>query len=264
MKAIKNIVLLGIVTLSSQQTVKFTCGTVATKGNCAEKDFNQLTNTVTVTLDPRACYYPNEYCQVEIALFKDSAQCTKGYFQNKPKSYPGETCYKDDDCLGNQVMCVNNVCKREKDPEICDNGHADCEVGKFCLNNKCINQLSEYSLCKSSYECKNDLLCLEDICKPFFTGGNGKTYKVDIPSEIVKVCLDGIPETQVNDNTIKCLKYELRAGNKRDGVKVDSLECTTNSDCNGFTDNETLPLQCVLSFSTDGKHYCQEMRKIII
>lgn len=264
MKAVKTLVLLGSIALSTQQNVLVSCGTAATKGNCAERTIDEKAKTISILLDASTCDYTKEYCDIDSLITSESAKCTKGTFTVKPSNYPGEACTKDEECSGLEAKCVDKICKRATDPEKCPTGHADCSVGKYCKDNACVNQLDTDGKCSSTFECKNELLCLDGVCKPFYTGENKKTYKVSTDAEKAYVCAGKYPIFDA-PLSVKCATYELRAGNKKDGAKVDSLECTKNEECTGFVDDDTTTaLVCTPSVSTDGKHYCQEMRKILI
>lgn len=106
--------------------------------------------------------------------------------------YPGEECTKDEDCTksiypDDKVLgkCNNNKCSGYIENEQCKSTEM-CLAGYYCdtTNNKCEAQSDLNKACKSTYDCKNNLLCSEGKCQDIL-------YLIE-PGELIK---SGDPNT---------------------------------------------------------------------
>lgn len=87
----------------------------------------------------------------------------------KEERYPGEDCVESSNCKSTSNFsseCVEGKCTGKKDDQLCSSSE-ECLKGLFCDKNtkRCKAQKVEWDTCTSSFECQNNLLCYNGICK---------------------------------------------------------------------------------------------------
>ena len=176
-------------------------------------------------------------------------ECKPKKYKPTLKRYPGEDCESNDDCakpaegLG---KCVEGKCTGIQKYSKCENTDS-CLVGTYCdgSTHRCEVQKDEYENCKTSYECKNNLLCYQGQCKDVL-------FTLDIGSK-------------VNEPSIKpdyYCKYGLAVNNicvKLLGSSMGYTECKKGTQCTytyipSIQGKATLPCEC--GYNEEGKGYC--------
>ena len=93
-----------------------------------------------------------------------------------PKLYtsgPGLTCTSDDQCFGSD--CVAGKCKGSALGEDCVTNY-NCNPGLYCdytqgnydSGAKCANLKGENSSCRTRFECKAEMGCIDGLCETYF------------------------------------------------------------------------------------------------
>jgi hypothetical protein len=80
----------------------------------------------------------------------------------KPSNlYPGDYC--EDPAFCQSQNCQNNVCKGSIKDANCS-ADIDCDIGLFCLNNKCSETIKLNNPCNASAKCAVDSICMNGTC----------------------------------------------------------------------------------------------------
>lgn len=161
-----------------------------------------------------------------------------------PQKWPGEFCTNGASCLHGQ--CENRRCMGNNGAEPCTN-HEDCHVGLHCSRGLCIAQIEAGRFgCRSDYDCKNNVGCLEGRCISYFSLKEG---------DRIEHCEDGV--SFLCESTI-CYKHFCLARLKNDNPIP--TPCNSSKDCIStyYSSNLwSLPFykECVCNYS--GQGYCQ-------
>jgi hypothetical protein len=167
--------------------------------------------------------------------------------------YAGEKCDDNNPCY--RGFCTNGACPGVTLGSKC-NDHEDCNVGLYCnpeiAVKKCAPQLGNGSTCTNSYECQNNLVCLENRCKPGY-------YSIKTGFEIAPqegfpmdlLCEFGTYDTKNNE----CSRINLQNPIDSSGFakcEYDS-QCLYNlNDKHDFTSKE-----CECGYNDKGQGYCK-------
>lgn len=186
------------------------------------------------------------------------------------KSYPGETCSQNSDCINNN--CISYYCKAHSaEGELCGDD-IECNAGLFCLldsnaGNKfstCQKQKDEGELCYDSYNCKNSLLCTNGKCTSYFSFKNGEEVNVqqdylfgDLQCESGSRRFDSATNKTICDD----LFYLSKDKNPLHSSKLCSTLGQINDTCSVFYGNNTSlkDYECTTGFSADATGYCPEV-----
>ena len=175
-----------------------------------------------------------------------------------PKAYLGEKCKEDKDCLFNNICngtCIkrshslyNSILYRKLE-ETC-NSSEDCYAGYYCdsKENICKKQKGENEACSNYYECKNNLLCYNNICGDYYFSFDNKknlsliTGKIDIKY----FCQFG----QEKDG--KCFKYKSLKNTDQMSNFISPVECKLGEKCKYISeyDGTTYELPCSCGYNT--------------
>lgn len=231
------------------------------QGNCAKSSFKSVSD-IKVTLSD-ICD-ESSYCSVDgkpNEIFYQSKDVT-GKCElrtvSKTKRYPGEDCIKDADCTKSMYTedeklgkCINNKCSGYKEGESCKSTEM-CLAGYYCnlTDNKCKIQSGINKECKSSYDCKNNLLCNHEKCQDVL-------YSIE-PGNVIdsgdQLLLSYYCAFATNYER-KCVKYT----EKNKPMNTDYTSCLIGSWCEYQYEPATFGVmtqRCDCGYNSKGQGYC--------
>jgi hypothetical protein len=165
------------------------------------------------------------------------------------KRFPGEACDDDHPCMFD--TCSNKVCPGKEAGKDCTK-HEDCLVGNFCdLDKKvCTAQKKTNDACSSSYQCQNNLVCINDKCiAGYYSQPSGTQLKLQENFNLGYLCEFGIV-----DETNTCAQINLlETIDNESGL----AKCDINYKCKYDMSGKypfTQPCEC--GYNSDGQGYC--------
>jgi hypothetical protein len=249
---------------------------------CAMNLFSETKNGTLVNLFKTSCDWDNEFCNFDrsyLGIETKESLCKQKDSKVIANRYPGESCGKDEDCyLLNGVSveglgkCLSSkVCSGFASATNCTHT-SQCNPSLYCKNNKekniatCQSQESEKSICNSIYDCKNNLVCYNNLCSNLFYASNAgeiintKNFTdIERPLAASLLCKFG-EARKIDDNSSVCLmKKQIDAVDIKQGNLVpcvpDQFCNYTLTDGNNITDAFTLGCEC--GFNPNGQGYCK-------
>ena len=174
--------------------------------------------------------------------------------------YPGESCTKNDLCLKGNFNdageCVKGNCTGHNLNQKCIS-NTDCIVGLFCDTEKkiCINQKKVNDDCKSSFECLNNLICVNNKCVEYYSMEIGESIN-EVKEEINKnkLCKTGV----YNEKTNKCDNFISYYNIPNEKISNGFVKCDINNECLYSSDNgKTIyNKKCECGYNSEGNSFC--------
>lgn len=258
---------------------KFSCKAEA--GNDCGSATGKLSDQRNVVLNP--CKEKNICSYNTDDFFKTDAATTEHCEVNPPPalSLPGETCKTNDDCksvvvfdpaTGQKDLKECDVpatkCKgaaigdRCKDNDSCVAG-AYCKLGKTAKENVCTSQIdNDTTECQSTFDCKNNTICLDKKCKPLYSLTLGAS--VDL---IDKQTLPFACESGYYSPTSKRCGKKYYAKEEAARAEKGLVKCNSGSKCNytvvykeatatTLVEQENVTDDCLCGYNAEGQGYC--------
>lgn len=249
---------------------------------CASYFVSPSDNKTIVNLFKYSCQWDSEFCNFDRTYLGSETQeslCKLKDSKILSNRYPGESCEKDEDCflLNGLVVeglgkCLSNkVCSGFASGTNCTHT-SQCNQGLYCKNDKvkntstCQSQESEKSSCNSIYDCKNNLVCYNNLCtNAFYSFGAGEKIStknftdVERPLAPSLLCKFGEAKKIDEENSVCLMKKQTDTNDSKQGNLV---PCVPDQMCNytltdGANITEAFPLPCECGFNPNGQGYCK-------
>lgn len=161
-------------------------------------------------------------------------------------SYIGEPCVYDRNCY--KSLCTDKICTGFTLNSTCSYT-AQCNVGTYCFNSTCQALQSLNGVCKSDYDCMNNLGCYYSTCVQYFSLKEGEILE-SCEGGFNYLCASGACGIASNE-TMFCL------GNYK-SVNLTPAICSNDGDC---LMNQTLVPEgyssgCQCGYNEFGLSYC--------
>jgi hypothetical protein len=247
---------------------------------CAKNLVDTKDNKTYVDLFRKSCDFNSQFCNFDRTYF--GLDTKESLCQNRDKKllqnrYPGESCETDEQCFLHDYTpveglgkCTNNKCSGFSRGTNCTLT-SQCLPGLYCKNSgvnhsTCQNQESEKAKCSSMYDCKNNLVCYQDICQNIFYSlnagekfSNKNFYDSDKVLARTYLCKFGQAKELDEENSVCLMKKQTDQG---DSKQSNLVACTPGQFCNyTLTDNnninESFTSTCECGFSGKGQGYCK-------
>lgn len=167
------------------------------------------------------------------------------------------------DSLDDNYKCHSSVkvdgkkCKPIDSKEKCTSS-GQCDIGLYCnaTSGACVKQLAKDEACATSYDCKNNLLCIDKRCQEMFSINTGSKFEMQkeekdyfryacksgrVSTKSETTCVEWINKDE-NTTTIKTCKP---------GSACQFVEVLANN-----THGDTFETVCECGFNSEGKAYC--------
>lgn len=253
----------------------------------------ESSNTITNYINWQACDYTNNICHL---LTDKAAPDTNGYTklgqcqsrQDNFKSYAGESCSINTDCLNNQ--CINNFCASKLTDEACDST-LDCGVGLYCATitnppipdfnpntnankdksvtdgttKKCAAQKQQGQDCTATSDCVNNLACVNAKCTAFYSIGANAVFNTDLTGTLAKqLCSDNTNYFVDKNRATMCktLKYLIKTDPQTNTFKnVITCDVTKDDSCSYYEPTADQgkvigTFKCSCGYSSAGNGVC--------
>ena len=195
----------------------------------------------------------------DVTKNSDSANCTYKQPYVPSNKLPGESCNYDIDCYKSN-SCVDGKCVGKQLNQECQKNQ-DCDVGLYCFNQKCQQQIKENGVgCLKDADCTNDCGCENfdqnktktNVCKKYFSVPN---YEV-LQQNCGKGYVDYLCESGFCVDVGVSMCYPAPISNHSLPVK-----CSGNSDCTSSPAGQSGVIvqgKCSCGFNAQGQSYCEQ------
>lgn len=249
---------------------------------CAKNSFDAQVNKTFVDLFKKSCEWENEFCQFNRNYFSVEtieSLCSEKDSKKLKDRYPGESCVEDANCflLNGQPIEGLGKCLSSK---ICS-GYAagvncthtsQCNSGFYCKKDieknstTCQSQESEKAACVSTFDCKNNLICYNNLCANVLyslNAGekvNAKNYTNEEKNLAGKhLCKFGKAKQLVDESLVCLMNNQTDVADSKQGNLV---PCVPEQMCNftltdGQNITEAFTLSCECGYNPKGKGFCK-------
>ncbi len=242
---------------------------------CATTTFDNFNKRLNVSLFTKSCSWDKELCDFKKdynTTVETQSKCINKTNSPIGKQYPGEECDQDNDCYaldktGIIGTCGNKtkLCLGKEKGETCGST-AHCLIGLYCnkgeLKSTCEYQLGKNQNCTNTYDCANNLACVNNTCKDAFYSLNigdeiSSAYDSNIGPEYF--CKTKLTRKSSFDNKTRCIGRNHT--DAKNSSESDLVRCNYDQMCN-YTlsdnlNNVTEQLTCDCGFNMYGQGYCK-------
>jgi len=251
---------------------------------CAASNLDVVAKRLNISLYSKSCSWDKEICD-----FSRNYNTTLETFSkciDKPKirigkQYPGEPCNEDADCYAAEKTeligtCGNKtkLCLGKERSETCGSTE-QCLKGLYCkkgdLKSTCEYQLGKDKNCTNSFDCANNLACVNSTCKDSFYSlnvGDVITANYDATVNKLLYCKTKIVITSHSDGKIRCAARNHT--DQKNSTENDLVRCNYDQNCNytmsDLLNNIPVNLPCECGYNKNGQGYCrrgQDSSKIL-
>lgn len=242
---------------------------------CAISTLDVVAKRLNISLYSKSCSWDKEICD-----FSRNYNTTIDTFSkciDKPKvrigkQYPGEPCNEDADCYAAEKtellgICGNKtkLCLGKERGETCGSTE-QCVKGLYCkkgdLKSTCEYQLGKDNNCTSSFDCANNLACVNSTCRDAFYSLNvGDEITSDYDASVNKqlYCKTKMVITSPNDGKIRCAARNHT--DLKNSTENDLVKCHYDQMCNytmsDLINNVPVQLPCECGYNKYGQGYCK-------
>lgn len=242
---------------------------------CTSSLFDLGNKRLNISLFSKSCTWDKEICDFS-RNFNTSAEsnstCAPKQEQKTIKRFPGEACDTDNDCYAETKTDIFGICSNKTKlclgklkGDDCGATH-QCVKGLYCKKGEtkstCEYQLSSEKNCTQTYECANNLACLNNTCKDAFYSLNvGDEITVEYDQLISKerFCKTNKVRQNAKDGKFRCISRN-HTDARNASLNDDLIQCNFNQKCNYTisdnvtTDEDNLPCDC--GYNKNGFGYC--------
>jgi len=242
---------------------------------CAATSYDPFNKRLNISLFSKSCSWDKEICNFPRSYNTTIETWWKCIDKPKVrigKQYPGEPCNEDSDCYAVERtdligICGNKtkLCLGKERGDTCSSTE-QCVKGLFCrkgeLKSTCEYQLGRRSNCSSSFECANNLACVNNTCQDSFYSlniGDVISSDYDLSLNPKLFCKTRLVVKSASDGKLRCAgRNHTDAKNSSEN---DFVRCEYNQLCNYTISDHinTFPdqLPCECGFNKYGQGYCK-------
>jgi len=239
---------------------------------CTKANLDLVMKRLNISLFTKSCSWGKEICDFKKSYDSaDNSKCIEKPNISKGKMFPGEPCNDDDDCYAVEKtgvigFCANKtkLCLGKAQGEACGSTE-QCLKGLYCkkgdLKSTCETQLGKDAKnCTSSYDCANNLACVNSTCRDAFYSLDLGDSTTDYDSIIspkyfckTRITLNG------TDGVVRCAT--MNHTDTKDTTEEDLVRCNFDQKCNyTISDNvnhKSFQLDCECGYNKNGQGYCK-------
>lgn len=243
---------------------------------CAISTLDVFAKRLNISLYSKSCAWDKEICDFSKnynTTIETYSRCLEKPKVRIGKQYPGEPCNEDADCYAAEKteligICGNKtkLCLGKERGETCGSTE-QCVKGLYCkkgdLKSTCEYQLGKDKNCTSSFDCANNLACVNSTCKDaFYSLSAGDVISVveyDASVNPLLYCKTKMIIKSASDGKLRCAT--LNHTDAKNSSESDLVRCGFDQMCNytmsDLLNNQPVQYQCECGYNKNGQGYCR-------